>query len=209
MPAALHTVDVRPPSAHAESWGVGRAAFHILFWSALVISAEARPSASAEAAASPPSPFEVRFADLDAADQREFRAVQEGVVEAERRRSSDRKWPSAEALARELIPPFAPDPLDRAGYSWTFAQKGLITNYLGTPRTGSGKQAFLIILVEPNPGTPSDPSAVVDETHHKLGDGTFIHATIWMGPGLSKPSEPVSWALPDPGWKQVVVTAAR
>src|SRR5262245_13511915 len=115
----IRTREIRPPSARAETWMVARAAFHVVLWSALVVSAQTfDPTGATKDSA--PSPFERRFAELDPDDQRVFRAVQEGITEAERQRASTGRWPSAADLAREGVPPFAPDPIDRAGYAWTF-----------------------------------------------------------------------------------------
>src|SRR5262249_19087288 len=151
----LRTREVRPPSARAETWAVARALFHVAYWSALVLSAEHHaslpPEVPLDAAATPAaSPFERRFQDLAPVDQRIFRAVQEGVVEAERVRSSTGRWPTAEALGRAGVPPFAPDPLDRARYAWQSVQTGLKADYIGVPAAGSGRECFFVILVEPD-----------------------------------------------------------
>jgi hypothetical protein len=139
-----------------------------------------------------------------------FRAAQEGVLEAERIRSATGRWPTAEALARDGVPPFAPDPIDGAGFVWQSVAGGIKADYVGTPRADSGRDAFIVILTEPDPGTPIDPQAQVDETHHRLLDGTMIHVTYWMGPPISDLSEPFS-LLPPERWKQVFggVTAGR
>lgn len=198
-PARVH--EIRPPSARAESWMVARAAFHIIFWSALFVSAQTHDPARAAAAA--PSPFERRFADLAPADQRLYRAAQEGIAEAERRRSATGRWPTPEDLARDAVPPFAADPIDHAGYTWTMRQTGTATNYVGTPAPASQREAFIILLVEPDPGTAPDPAAQVDEVHHRLTDGTMIHATVWMGPPLAA-RDAVTVLAPDQGYKQVL-----
>jgi hypothetical protein len=199
---ALRTHEIRPPSAREETWMVARAAFHIVLWSALVVSAETydrnRPSASA------PSPFERRMQELAPEDQRLYRALREGMIEAERRRSATGRWPTPEELAREAVPPFAPDPIDAARYAWTFARTGTAANYVGTPAPSSGREAFVAIMVEPDPGTAPDPQAIVDEVHHRLADGTMIHATVWMGPERSPLRDAVTVLAPDQGYKQVL-----
>jgi hypothetical protein len=207
--APLRTCEVRPPSARAETWAVARALFHIAYWSALAVSAEAHLARPPGAAAAAPlaSPFETRFQDLPPEGQRLFRAAQEGVLEAERIRSSSGRWPPVEALARAGVPPFAPDPIDTAGYAWLRVETGTKIDYIGTPRPGSGRQAFYIVLVEPDPGTPVDPFAAVDETHHRLDDGTMIHVTYWMGPPLSDTSEAFSLLPPERGYRQVLIGA--
>jgi hypothetical protein len=200
---------------------VARAVFHILYWTALVISAETYAQRGAGAASAPTSegsatsslvagtassasPFERRFQDLPSADQRLFRALQEGVVEAERVRSTAGRWPGVEDLARAGVPPFARDPLDTAGFSWLFVQTGLKVDYVGTPRPGSGREAFFAVIVEPDPGDPVDPLAPVDEIHHRLGDGRMIHVTVWTGPPLADTGEAFSLLPPERGYRQVV-----
>lgn len=201
MAALPRTVDVRAPSARRETWMVARAAFHIVYWSALVVSAETHGASRAPAAAAP-SPFERRLAELAPDDQRLYRALREGAVEAERRRSRARRWPTADELAREGIPPFAPDPLDRARYTWSFVQTGVAVNYVGLP-AASGREPFILVVTEPEAGSAVDPSAQVDDVHHRLADGSMIHVTIWMGPPPT-PGRALSVFPPDQGYKQIL-----
>lgn len=182
---------------------VARAFFHIAYWSALAVSAQTY--APSRAIAAEPSPFEVTFQDLDPADQRLYRALREGLAEAERRRSASGRWPSSPDLAREGVPPFAPDPIDRARHAWTSAQRGTVLNYAGTPDAASGKQTLLAIVTEPDPGTAPDPGAQVDDVHHRLDDGTMIHVTVWIGPGLDT-REAAGVVAPDQGWRQIMVS---
>lgn len=197
------TREIRSPSARAETWAVARALFFLGYGAVLAVSAEV--GAKAPGTAVPlSSPFERSFQDLPPADQRLFRAAQEGELEAERLRSSTGRWPSVETLARAGVPPFAPDPIDTAGYTWQRVETGVKVDYIGTPRAGSGREAFFIVLVEPDPGTPNDPLAPVDETHHRLGDGTMIHATYWMGPPLADTTEAFAILPPERGYKQVL-----
>jgi hypothetical protein len=199
----LRTVEIRPPSARREGWAVARAAFFVVYASALVVSAQTYDPAQSGAAAPPPSPFERRFQDLDSTDQRLFRAAQEGVAEAERLRSQTGRWPTVEALAAAGVPPFAPDPLDRARTTWRSVQTGVKADYVGTPDAASGRESFFIVIAEPDPGTPNDPMAQADETHHRLIDGTMIHVTYWTGPPLADLSEAFS-LLPPERYKQVL-----
>ena len=206
----FRTQEIRPPSARAESWAVARAVFHILYWSALLVSAQTydpRRLADGGAIGSAPSPFERRFQDLDAAEQRLFRGVQEGLAEAERRRAATGRWPSAEELARAGVAPFTADPIDRARYAWSFAQTGTAVNYVGTPAPDAGREAFVLLVTEPDPGTPQDPLAVEDEVHHRLADGTMIHATVWTGPPLGPRAGAVSMLAPDQGYRQILATS--
>lgn len=182
-----------------------RAAFHILLWSAFLISVQVHAARGSLEKVGQASPFERRFQELDAADQRIFRALQEGITEAEALRVARREWPSVELLAQQGIPPFAPDPLDKARYTWTILKSKNIVNYAGTPAPESGRASFLVILIEPEPGAPASPQAQVDETHHRLSDGTMIHATLWMGPRLTALREPVAFVVPEQGFRQILV----
>lgn len=196
----IHTREVASPSARAETWLVARAAFFIAYGSALWVSAETH--AAAPVVAPPLAPFERRASDLAPEDQRVHRALQEGIVEAERRRSTTGRWPSAEDLAREAIPPFAPDPLDRARFSWSTVTSGAVVNYLGVPRADPARASFMVIIVEPDPGALPDPAAPVDETHHRLADGTMIQVSVWMGPPPATTDRAVK--VPAPGQQQIV-----
>ena len=200
-------MEIRTPSARGETIAVARAIFHVVYWAALVIGAQAWSPATAGAGALPASPFERSFQDLPFADQRLYRSLQEGIAEAERIRSSTGRWPTPEALASAGVPPFAPDPLDRDHYTWQRLQTGPKVDYAGTPAPGSGREAMFAVLVEPDPGTPNDPLLQVDEIHHRLGDGTMIHATVWTGPPLAGPpasGEAFSLLPPENGYRQVL-----
>lgn len=191
------------PSTARESALVLKLVFHIVLWSSIVVFGH--PNRGAEAGV---LPFERRFQDLDSGQQRIFRLLQEGLLEAEAARVRTGAWPTAEQLAAEAVPPFAPDPLDRDGYSWRLLVKDRVANYLGTPRVGSGKKAFLLILSEPETNVV-DALTPVDEQHHRLSSGVLIHVGYWMGPGLDDPTRPVDYANPDDGWLRVVTGGQR
>ena len=199
----MRTQEIKPPSARAETWAVARAAFHIVYWSAILISGQAYTSPRAALAAA--SPLERSFSTLDAPDQRLYRALREGMTEAEAIRSESGAWPTASVLATKGIPPFAADPIDRAHYTWTSTANKTVANYLGRPAPASGRPAFLVIITEPDPGTPADPTAVVDDVHHRLSDGTIIHVMVWTGPDLGPMLEPVAVANLEQGFRQIVV----
>ncbi len=210
-PAETHrTVQIHALSARREALAVGRAIFFLLYASAFVLSAELR----AAPAGSEPlvlSSFERRFHDLDAEGQRIFRVLREGVSEAESRRDRRGAWPSVEELASEGIPPFAPDPLDRARYSWVRRTSDAVINYVGTPAPGTGREAVVVLITEPEPGTPIDPLAPVDEVHHRLADGAMLHVSVWMGPPLDADgAREAMRVLPlEKGFKQIVTSSAR
>jgi hypothetical protein len=131
-------------------------------------------------------PYQRLFRSLGGEDQRLFRELQEGLLEAENVRSSTRRWPAPAALAARGIPPFA-DAAGRGGrrlYRWQLRQDGPIVNYLGTP-ADRRDPAFLLLVQEPDPGAPGGAGAAAagaqatDEVHHRLADGTLLHVSVW------------------------------
>ena len=196
---AIRTEEIRSPSARSESLFVMKACFHVLFWSAFVILARQETGATAVI---PESPFDVRFSDMPSPEQRIFRGLQEGLLEAEAIRAKSGQWPTAEALAAEGVPPFAQDPIDKAHFVWRKIQDTTLVNYVGS----SAGRGFIAIIVEPEPGTASDPRsdpAQEDESHHRLADGTMIHVNVHVGPGLAPDSPPVAFVNPELGWRRV------
>jgi hypothetical protein len=198
------TVTVRSPSLWGEAKYVVLAVFQILFWSAMVTGA-LRPSG--KRASTPAAPgsigFEVAFRDLAGPEQRMFRRCLEGLTEAEDVRGRTGQWPSVEELAARNIPPFATDPVDTARYRWRLLRDGTLVNYVGVPEGDPARPALAIIVLEPDPGTPADPTAPLDETHHRLTDGTLLHVAVWSGPKLFQPP---MWSPPvEKGWRRITM----
>ncbi|MFO0547465.1 MAG: hypothetical protein U0271_03700 [Polyangiaceae bacterium] len=208
---SIRTEIVRSPSARDESVFAFKAAFLILFWAGFLVFARVPPadSKNAGSAAATETPGEVRFQDLDAADQRMFRLVQEGLTEAENVRGRTGSWPPVSALADQGIPPFTADPIDRAGYEWRLVRDKNVINYGGTPALGSNRRAILVIITEPTPESPSDPRAQADELHHRLSDGTMIHVAIWIGPGVQDPNRATAFVSETAGWKRITTAGAE
>ena len=101
-------------------------------------------------------PYQRLFRGLGGEDQRLFRELQEGLLEAENVRSSTRRWPAPGTLAGRGVPPFA-DAAGRGGrrfYRWQLRQEGPIVNYLGVP-ADRRDPAFLLLVQEPDPGAPA------------------------------------------------------
>ena len=205
---AIRSVEIAWRSPVEETVLVAKAAVFIVLLSSVAIGVErkilGRPaftaSASLEAFGGTPPP-QIAFADLPGPAQRVFRAVEEGLVEAEARRSATGSWPSIEDLGRGGIPPFADDPIDRAGYVWQMLHDKNVANYLGVPSKVKTEPAFLIVVREPEPGMLIVPGAQADEVHHKLADGTLVHVGGFVGAAGEAPKELMPWA---PGnWKQV------
>jgi hypothetical protein len=178
------TVEVHPPSRADEGGWLFLAAGFVLLAVIYTYGFEREASRGVSAAAGSSSgllPYQVLFRDLPSSEQRTFRAMQEGVGEAVRARGQAGSWPSADALAADGVPPFAPDVLDKAGMHWSGRRDGLFANYLGAPSAGAAAPAFLIFVQEPDPvtGEKPPPPSVVDEEHQLLSDGTLLHVTYW------------------------------
>ena len=201
----VRTVVVRSPSARREAGLVLRAVFHIVFWSGLVIGVERGTTHAGTSAVSagPQTVGEVAFGSLDQGQQLVFRQLKEGMIEAEADRSRTGKWPAAEELARRLVPPFAPDPTDKARYRWTELARGTVLNYVGAPDPASGRPTFVVVVVEPDPGTPIDPQAQTDEIHHRLADGTMLHVYVWTAPGVRPIQQVLAAPAPEDGWQRI------
>ena len=150
-------------------------------------------------------PFQRLFRDAPPELQRAYRAIQEGLIEAENARGTTGKWPAAEELAAQGVPPFAPDPIDKARYSWSLAQDGLCVDYRGVPAS-AGAPELLAWIQEPLPGYGEklDPRAPLDETHHRLADGSVLHVSVWYREAASA-RDGVVCQPADAGFLQILV----
>jgi hypothetical protein len=164
-------------------------------------------------------PWQRLFRSLGGPDQRLFRELQEGLLEAENARSASGHWPAPAALAAQGIPPFAGS--GRRRYRWELRQEGLVVNYLGLPADGRDP-SFLLLVQEPDPRLPPAVAAgqPADEMHHRLADGTLLHVSTWMraGPPRTAASRGADaadagrGAIAEPfarGWTQLLSGAAR
>jgi hypothetical protein len=144
-------------------------------------------------------PYQTTIQNRPEIDQRMFRELQEGLLEAERMRSADRAWPEASSLAEQGIPPFAIDPTAKsARFEWHLIHAGTIVNYLGIPDR-PGVPAWLLLVQEPEPGVPPDQN-FEDEEHNRLLDGTMIHVSTWshadgvqVSPGIVRLPQAEGW----------------
>jgi len=201
-PGAARTVEILPPSLRRETLIVVQLALIIVVGVALYLAATAW-SGAAGTVASDLMPYQSLVRDRPSTDQRMFRELQEGLLEAERIRSSTGGWPAPAALGAQGIPPFAPDPTRAETYTWSVTQHGTFVNYRATPSVTS-VPAWLLLIQEPDKGAPPDP-AREDEEHHRLADGAMLHVSIWThADGLNLPSHFIS--LPQvEGWTQLRV----
>jgi hypothetical protein len=206
--ARARTVEVLPPSRADEAGWVLLAAGFVVLGVIYTYGFE-RQGMRAPGAVTVGSgllPYQVLFRDLPSAEQRVFRAMQEGAGEAVRLRGERGKWPSVDELSTAGVPPFARDVLDKSGLRWNGQNDGLFVNYLGVPSATGDTPALLIFVQEPDPvtGEKPPPPSVVDEEHQVLGDGTLLHVTYWK---RSAPSSHPGLII-DPaieGWQQIRV----
>ena len=200
----LRTVDIRPPSVRAETLNVIKGAAAIVVIVAAYIF---RPTFGAPSIAAPVAgllPYQHLIRDASSNEQRIFRELQEGLLEAERIRAQTGRWPDVSTLEAEGIPPFAADPTQQVDYKWTSVRQDWATNYIGVPSDPS-EPAWVLVILEPEPGAPPDP-APNDETHHRLPDGTTLHVSIWNMPEAKRRSGFAALRLPqNEGWTNWLV----
>jgi hypothetical protein len=203
----VRTVDIRPPSVRAETLNVLKAAAAVILIVAAYLvrpSFLTGPTASGIASTAGLLPYQKLVRDVPSTEQRIFRELQEGLLEAERIRATSGQWPEVTTLSAEGIPPFAPDRTQKSPYTWTAVRQDWAVNYLGVP-TDPAAPAWVLVILEPEPGAPPDP-APNDETHHRLPDGTTLHVTIWNMPERSRRSGFAALRLPqNDGWTQLMV----
>lgn len=147
-------------------------------------------------------PYQLLIQTQSTVDQRMFRELQEGLLEAERMRASDAAWPEPTSLAELGIPPFATDPTNKgARYQWTRLQDRWVVNYLGRPDRADAP-SWLLVVQEPQPGIPPD-QLFEDEEHHKLIDGTMLHVSTWRHANGGATPERLVNAPQVEGWQQL------
>ena len=202
----LRTVEVIPPSKSNESVSVLLVSGAIVLVSLYAIAA--RTGLGARAAQADNLPFQMVFQDLPGLEQRIVRELTEGFAEAKRVRGTTGAWPSPADLARDQIPPFAADALDRSGYRWSLKNERLLFNYLGTPAR-EGSPEFLLVVQEPEPtGGETAVAGVVDEEHELLPDNKLLHVTYWRRK-FAGGTEPVFSRPEVEGWTQIRLGTAK
>jgi len=175
----IRRMDVQPPSARSELVSVVRLSMVIVIgvWMYLATGSATFPDAGNTNRHL--LPFQALIQDRAPIDQRMFRELQEGLLEAETRRADRGAWPEVSSLAADGIPPFALDPTAKGGpYEWHLTVSGTLVNYLGLPQRAEAP-AWLVLVQEPEPGAPPDP-AREDEEHHLLITGVKLHVSTWV-----------------------------
>ena len=176
---AVRRVQIVTLSARAELGNVLRmsAALAVAVWMYLAVNgASFQDSRSGQRNL---LPFQQLIRDRPQAEQRVFRELQEGLLEAEAKRAGAGTWPQVSLLAAEGIPPFAPDPTAKSSrYDWRLLTGGAFVNYLGLPERPDAP-AWLLLVQEPEPGRPPDQTRE-DEEHHRLSTGDMLHVSTWV-----------------------------
>jgi hypothetical protein len=145
-------------------------------------------------------PYQALIQNRPSAEQRMFRELQEGLLEAEGMRSRSAAWPTTVVLADEGIPPFAHDPTAKS-HRWQLLRDGTFVSYLGIPDRFEAP-AWLVLIQEPDAGVLPD-QAFEDEEHHRLIDGTMLHVSTWThADGGRVPATPVRVPQTE-GWTQL------
>jgi hypothetical protein len=197
----IRRVEVMPPSARGELGNVVRVSMVVLIGVWMFLATDSATFRDAGGATRHLLPFQALVQDRPALEQRMFRELQEGLLEAESKRASAGAWPAATALAAEGIPPFAADPTAKGGpYDWHLTKNGVFVNYLGVPRR-AGAPAWLVLVQEPEPKAPPDP-AREDEEHHRLLNGEMLHVSTWVRADARVPDGTIRSPQAE-GWTQL------
>jgi hypothetical protein len=203
-PFEPRTVEIRPPSLREETTIVVRLAVVILAIVGFYLANTAWRVDGAPARANGLLPYQTLVSDAAAPDQRIFRELQEGLLEAERVRGATGGWPAADALADEGIPPFAKDPTAKGrAYRWIVTHRGAFINYRGIPGV-TGAPAWLLLIQEPLPDSLPDPSPE-DEEHHRISPGVMLHVSVWTHADGSELSPALVQVPQAEGWIQLRV----
>jgi hypothetical protein len=209
----IRSVDIAPLSASNELIAVARTAMAIAAatWLYLAIS----PFAFSNGGSTRQNlwPYQSLIQDRPSDEQRMFRELQVGLIEAETMRSTEGEWPAVAKLAAEGIEPFAPNPaLKGSSYTWRLIRDGRFINYLGVPATApapppgratvaAGAPGWLVLVQEPDPAAPEP--FIDDEDHDRLVDGSVLHVSIWNRPGGASFPTNVLRAPQAEGWIQL------
>jgi hypothetical protein len=203
--SAVRDVEIATLSARDELVAVVRVAMVVVFGVWLYLANESSTTQPAAGAQKKNLlPFQAVVQDRSLDEQRMFRLLQVGLLEAENLRSTTGTWPAVEAMEAEGIEPFAPDPTNRgATYRWQLFRNGFTIGYIGVPDRQDAS-AWLIFVQEPDPSLPPEPFQN-DEEHHRLVDGLVLHVSIWIRPAAQGAQEaPVLPRLPQAErWSQL------
>jgi hypothetical protein len=200
--AVSRDVEIAPPSARDELVTVVRAGMGITAVVWLYLANNPFPQAGTGLLQRSLLPFQRVVAALPPDQQRIFRELQVGLLEAETIRSVEAKWPEPDRLAADGIEPFAPNPAVKgSAYQWRLLRSGFVVNYLGIP-VDPASHAWLLTVQEPDPAGPPDVFQD-DQEHHRLVDGTILHIAIWNHPDGGRVPAAFVQVPQNGGWLQL------
>jgi hypothetical protein len=200
--AELRAIPLGPIPALVELGHVARACIAIVIGASMYLGTDSPIFRGEPMAGANLLPYQEMIATRSTTEQRTFRELQEGLLEAEMRRSESGMWAEPAQLAEEGVPPFAFDPTVKTGpYRWRLAGDGLYFNYIGEPERPEDP-AWMILITEPVPGAPPD-LASEDEEHHRLIDGTMLHVSSWVRTDGEPVPEDVTQVPANRGWTQL------
>ena len=209
----IRSVEIAPLSASNELIAVARTAMAIAAATWLYLAIGPFALSNDGSAQRNLWPYQSLIQDRPADEQRMFRELQVGLLEAETMRSAAGEWPTVATLAAEGIEPFAPNPaLKGSSYTWRLIRDGRFINYIavpatapaptaGRPTTVAGAPAWLLLLQEPDPAAPEP--FLDDEDHDRLIDGSVLHVSVWNRPGGASFPTNVLRAPQAEGWIQL------
>ena len=184
----IRSVEIAPLSASNELIAVARTAMAIAAATWLYLAISPFAFSSDGPARRNLWPYQSLIQERPSDEQRMFRELQVGLLEAEAMRSMAGEWPAVATLAAEGIEPFAPNPaLKGSSYTWRLTRDGRFINYVGIPGTvaappgAGGAPAWLVLVQEPDPAAPEP--FLDDEDHDRLIDGSVLHVSMWIRPG--------------------------
>jgi hypothetical protein len=198
---AIREVAIVPPSMRRELLTVVRVAMAITFGVWLYLANSPFIASGADVARRSLLPYQAFVRDRPGDDQRMFRELQVGLLEAETIRSTSGSWPTPDGMAAAGIEPFAVNPaLKGPRYLWRLLRDGRFINYVGLPLEPSGP-AWLLLVQEPDPAAPEVFRA--DEEHHQLLDGSVLHVSTWSRPDRPANPDAPTRAPQFEGWTQL------
>lgn len=183
---------VRSPSSSRETGAVvqGCVAITVL---GILVGAAHRP---ADGVAATLNPWQKSFRFEPSDTQRMYRELLSALEEALRQRTPAGGWPAVSQLSNDLVAPFCV----KGDWEWEEKHWKSVVNYLGRPRPGSGRPAFLLHIQE---DVPHPLSASLDEFHRRTEDGALIHVGVWTHPEVRR-SEGVVMSPEREGWTELV-----
>ena len=204
--AGIRDVVIAPPSVRHELLTVVRVAMAITFGVWLYLANSPFAASGLDVSRRALLPYQAFVRDRPVDEQRMFRELQVGLLEAETVRSTSGHWPTADALASDGIEPFAVNPaLKGPRYAWRVLGDGRFINYVGTPTGGPGA-AWLLLIQEPDPAALEQFRA--DEEHHQLLDGSVLHVSTWSRPDSPATPATLTRAPQFEGWTQLYAVSA-